>query len=103
MNQQPTLAPKWRRVETYLAAAVVGLAAFISTPYAKEVPAWAMSIALSLLPVLQLLAGDSTAGKALATPTPPQLPKAKMNGKGPLIVLLALLLPTLVWSRQILA
>ena len=64
------IAPRFRRLETWLAAGAVGVAAFLGTPYAQSVPPWVFSVSVAALAVLQLLSSEGTASKALAAPPP---------------------------------
>ena len=87
---------KWHKPETYFAALSIGIATLIATPFAQSIPPWAFALAVSLLAVLQLLAGNGTADKALQLPPPKIDPK--IGGTPPktrLPVLLLLLLPLL--------
>jgi len=64
---------RWHKPETYLAALQVGIGTLIATPYAQSLPQWAFAAAVSLLAVLQLLAGNASQERALQVEPPPKV------------------------------
>ena len=70
------MPPRLKRIETWLTFALLVLAAFQATPYAKTLPEWAAAGLLALVAGLQWLAADGTATKAAA-----MMPPAKLGAK----------------------
>ena len=68
------MPPRLKRIETWLTFALLVLAAFQATPYAKTLPEWAAAGLLAFIAGLQWLAADSTAGKAYQALPPAKAP-----------------------------